>query len=97
MAGASSLRNSNHEPSLLWVPLGSGPKGGDRPRSMLRLEGLKGEWGSSELGQGCGEGCPKPPAPSLSSVSPPTRDASIVVTTSGDHQAKVFCVQRPDR
>ncbi|KAH0621253.1 hypothetical protein JD844_022344 [Phrynosoma platyrhinos] len=25
------------------------------------------------------------------------KDASIVVTTSGDHQAKVFCVQRPDR
>lgn len=38
----------------------------------------------------------KPPAPPLSPVSP-TRDASIVVTTSGDHQAKVFCVQRPDR
>ncbi|XP_019409890.1 PREDICTED: angio-associated migratory cell protein [Crocodylus porosus] len=25
------------------------------------------------------------------------KDASVVVTTSGDHQAKVFCVQRPDR
>ncbi|NP_001088640.1 angio associated migratory cell protein L homeolog [Xenopus laevis] len=25
------------------------------------------------------------------------RDASIVVTASGDHQAKVFCVQQPDR
>lgn len=25
------------------------------------------------------------------------KDASIVVTSSGDHQAKVFCVQRPDR
>ncbi|KAL1022110.1 hypothetical protein UPYG_G00022300 [Umbra pygmaea] len=25
------------------------------------------------------------------------REASIVVTASGDHQAKVFCIQRPDR
>ncbi|KAL7991833.1 hypothetical protein Chor_016089 [Crotalus horridus] len=25
------------------------------------------------------------------------KDASLVVTTSGDHQAKVFCVQQPDR
>lgn len=25
------------------------------------------------------------------------KDASIVVTASGDHQAKVFCVQQPDR
>ncbi|CAJ0949659.1 unnamed protein product [Ranitomeya imitator] len=25
------------------------------------------------------------------------KDASIVVTASGDHKAKVFCVQRPDR
>lgn len=33
----------------------------------------------------------------LSHLVLPCRDASIVVTTSGDHQAKVFCVQRPDR
>uniref|UniRef100_A0A452V0W1 Angio-associated migratory cell protein n=1 Tax=Ursus maritimus TaxID=29073 RepID=A0A452V0W1_URSMA len=26
-----------------------------------------------------------------------SKDASLVVTTSGDHKAKVFCVQRPDR
>ncbi|KAJ1184158.1 hypothetical protein NDU88_000968 [Pleurodeles waltl] len=26
-----------------------------------------------------------------------SKDASTVVTASGDHQAKVFCVQRPDR
>lgn len=50
MAGASSLRNSNHKLSFLWVPLGSGPKSGDRLRSVLRLEGLKGDWGRSELG-----------------------------------------------
>lgn len=37
----------------------------------------------------------KPPAPSEPCLPP--RDASVVVTTSGDHQAKVFCVQRPDR
>ncbi|KAK1329775.1 hypothetical protein QTO34_009958 [Cnephaeus nilssonii] len=26
-----------------------------------------------------------------------SKHASLVVTTSGDHKAKVFCVQRPDR
>lgn len=25
------------------------------------------------------------------------RDASVAVTAGGDHKAKVFCLQRPDR
>lgn len=52
-----------------------------------------GSWGYCKA---VGAEGPKAPSPTLSPVSP-TRDASIVVTTSGDHQAKVFCVQRPDR
>lgn len=71
MVGASSLGNSNHELSLLWVPLGSGPKGGDRPRSTLRLEGLKGEGGQIRAGLGAVVRDAQSPSPISEPCLPP--------------------------